>query len=280
MLADPESGCAAIIDPVWVYNPVSGQASREFVDELLAYTREKDFQLEWVFETHAHADHLTAAALICAESGSRTAIGRGICGVQKNFKRVFNLPELATDGSQFDRLLAEGDQLQLGNLTIKIMELPGHTDDSIAYQVDDAVFVGDTLFHPAFGTARCDFPGGDAGKLYDSIKRLHALADETRLFLCHDYPDKGQAPRHSMTVAESRDNNIHVGGNVARQTFIEMREKRDAGLGLPKLIMASLQVNIRSGGLPTAEDNGISYLKTPFNSDIAALVNGNSTKQF
>ena len=157
------------------------------------------------------------------------------------------------------------------------MELPGHTDDSIAYVVEDAVFVGDSLFHPAYGTARCDFPGGDAASLYDSIKRLHALADETRLFLCHDYPGKGQQPRHTMTVKESRDNNVHVGGNVTKRAFIEMRENRDAGLSLPKLILPSLQVNIRAGGLPATEDNGVSYLKIPFNIDIAALVNGKNT---
>jgi glyoxylase-like metal-dependent hydrolase (beta-lactamase superfamily II) len=275
VLADLETGSAAIIDPVWVFDPVSGKADRGPVDEVLAYVRDKGCRVEWVLETHAHADHLTAAALIKAETGARTGIGPGICKVQENFKRLFGLPDLKADGSQFDRLLGEGDQLQLGGLTIRVMEVPGHTDDSIAYLVNDAVFVGDTLFHPSIGTARCDFPGGDAGKLYDSIQRLHGLPGTTRVFLCHDYPDKGAQPVHSITVAESRQDNIHIGGAASRAAFVEMREQRDATLNMPKLILPALQVNIRSGGLPAADSNGVHYLKLPFNSNIASLVSGN-----
>ena len=225
-----------------------------------------------MLETHAHADHLTAADLVRRRTGARIACGRGICRVQETFAGVFNMTGVATDGSQFDRLLAEGDTLNVGSLEIRVIETPGHTADSVSYLVEDAVFVGDTLFAPAFGTARCDFPGGDAGRLYDSIARIHALPDETRIFLCHDYPKAGEEPVCTVTVAESRRDNVHVGAGKSRDSFVAMRRGRDAQLGLPKLILPSLQVNILAGAAPEPDSNGVTYLRTPFNRALAELV--------
>ena len=279
LVADEATRKAAVIDPVWVYDPVSGFADRSAVDALLHTAEEKGLEIEWVLETHAHADHLTAAAVIVEETGAQLGIGRGIRTVQANFARVFDLPGLETNGSQFDRLFAEGDTLALGKTELRVMEVPGHTDDSIAYVTDGAAFVGDTLFAPAYGTARCDFPGGDAGKLYDSIQRLHALPDDTRLYLCHDYPAEGEQPRSHVTVAESRRDNIHVGGGKDRASFVAMREARDATLKLPRLILPSLQINIRAGSPPSAGRNGAAYLKIPFNASIEALLAASPRKE-
>lgn len=272
LLADLAAGRAAVIDPVWVYDPVSGHADPGFTDGLLQWAAGEGLAIDWVLETHAHADHLSSAGYIGDRTGARIAIGRGIREVQANFARVFNLPGVATDGSQFDRLLAEGDEVEIGGLCVRVMETPGHTRDSLTYLAGDAAFIGDTLFAPAYGTARCDFPGGDAGMLFDSITRLHALPPATRLHLCHDYPAEGQSPTSVVTVAESRAENVHAADGTAREAYVAMRDARDATLKLPRLIYPSLQVNIRAGHAPEAEDNGASYLRIPFNNDIADLL--------
>jgi glyoxylase-like metal-dependent hydrolase (beta-lactamase superfamily II) len=253
LLADPVEQKAAIIDPVLVYDPVSGQTDTAFIEQVLAEAERAGYSIQWVLETHAHADHLTAAELVKRQSGAKTACGRGICGVQKNFARVFNMEQTPTDGSQFDRLLVEGDGIQLGRLNIEVM---------------------DTLFAPAFGTARCDFPGGDAGQLYDSIKKLYQLPGETRLFLCHDYPKEGEKPVKEVTVKQSQQTNIHLKADTTRSEFVAMRTARDSQLGLPRLILPSLQVNILAGATPAAESNGVTYLRTPFNRSIADLIKG------
>jgi glyoxylase-like metal-dependent hydrolase (beta-lactamase superfamily II) len=271
LVADTVDKVAAVIDPVWVYDPVSGLADASFIDNVLEVARQAGYRLEWVLETHAHADHLTAADVLRRKTGARIACGHGIGAVQQTFAAAFNMHDTATDGSQFDRLLAEGDVISLGQLEIRVIETPGHTADSITYLVNDAAFVGDTLFAPAYGTARCDFPGGDAGQLYDSIARIHALSDATRIHLCHDYPPADEAPRCVVTVAESRRDNVHVGGGATRAEFVAMREGRDAKLGLPRLILPSLQVNILAGAAPKPDPNGVSYLRTPFNRPLSEL---------
>lgn len=272
LLVDPASRSAVIIDPVWVFNPVSGVADTAFIEEVLGAANEEGWRIEWVLETHAHADHLTAADQVKQRTGAKTACGRGICGVQENFSKVFNMNNVQTDGSQFDRLLDEGDIINLGGLQIHVMETPGHTGDSVTYLVEDAAFVGDTLFAPAFGTARCDFPGGDAGQLYDSIRKIYALPQDTRVFLCHDYP-KGEAdPIRQITVAQSLAENIHLRQDTSREEYIAMRHGRDSQLGLPRLILPSLQVNILAGAIPESEENGVTYLRTPFNQSIADLI--------
>lgn len=272
LVADIEAAVAAIIDPVWVFDPVSGQASRESIDGVLAAMNAKGWTLAWVLETHAHADHLSAGALLRDETGAPIAIGAGIRSVQETFSRVYNTPEAPVNGEPFDRLLEEGDELRLGEHTLRVLATPGHTNDSITYLVGDAAFIGDTLFAPYYGSARCDFPGGDAGLLYDSVQKLYALPDETRLFLCHDYPPEGTEPRAMVTVAESRRKNIHINDGTTRDAFIAMREERDAGLKLPQLIFPAIQVNVLAGAAPSAEDNGVSYLKLPFNTTVAALL--------
>jgi len=276
LLADSSEKAAAIIDPVWVFDPVSGLADTAFIDQVLAVAEQAGYRVEWVLETHAHADHLTAADLLRRRTGAKIACSRGICGVQENFARVFNMTETATDGSQFDRLLEDGEVIQLGQLEICVMETPGHTGDSITYLVGDAAFIGDTLFTPTFGTARCDFPGGDAAQLYDSIRKLYALPEETRLFLCHDYPKAGEKPRREMTVKESRNGNIHLKGDTPKAEFVAMRTGRDGQLGLPRLILPSLQVNILGGAAPGPDSNGVTYLRLPFNRALADLIKGES----
>lgn len=272
LLSNPDTQTAAIIDPVWVYDPVSGGVDSTFIDQVLETARRKNLKIVWVLETHAHADHLTAAGEIRRRTGARIACGKGICSVQETFARVFNETDLATDGRQFDRLLGEGDSIDLGGLEIRVIETPGHTNDSVTYLVEDAAFVGDTLFTPSYGTARCDFPGGDAGQLYDSICRIYQLEDDTRIFLCHDYPKEGEPPSCRITVAESRASNIHIRTGTTREEYVAMRTERDARLGLPRLIMPSLQVNIRAGETPAPDSNGVSYLKTPFNRAIPDLI--------
>lgn len=272
LLTDPSSGVAAVIDPVWVYDPASGRADESFIDTVLTAAQQAACRIEWVLETHAHADHLTAADRVRQRTGAGIACGSGICTVQRTFAGVFNLPDLPSDGSQFDRLLREGDTLRLGSLNIRVIETPGHTADSITYLVGDAAFVGDTLFAPGYGTARCDFPGGDAASLFDSIQRLHTLPAETRLFLCHDYPGDGVQPVCSVTVAESRARNVHVSENTEKNEFVSMRRKRDAGLGLPRLIYPALQINIRAGAVPAPDSTGVSYLRTPFDVSLAELL--------
>jgi glyoxylase-like metal-dependent hydrolase (beta-lactamase superfamily II) len=279
LVADKVSKAAAVIDPVWVYDPVSGTADGAFIGQVLAAARGAGYRIEWVLETHAHADHLTAADLLRRETGTRIACGHGICQVQKTFAAAFGMHDAAADGSQFDRLLAEGDAIALGQLEIRVIETPGHTADSVTYLVQDAAFVGDTLFAPSYGTARCDFPGGDAGQLYDAIARIHALPDHTRIHLCHDYPKAGAAPVCVVTVAESRRENVHIRDGISREEFVAMREGRDAQLGLPRLILPSLQVNILAGAAPQPEANGVSYLRTPFNRPLSELISATSKQQ-
>jgi glyoxylase-like metal-dependent hydrolase (beta-lactamase superfamily II) len=274
LLADSSDKVAAIIDPVWVFDPVSGLADTAFIENVLAVARLAGYRIEWVLETHAHADHLTAADQVRQRTGAKIACGRGICGVQENFTRVFNMTDTATDGSQFDRLLAEGDVIKLGQLDVFVIDTPGHTGDSISYLAQDTAFIGDTLFAPAFGTARCDFPGGDAAQLYDSIRKLYQLPEETRLFLCHDYPQADDEPVRDITVGESRSMNIHLKAETTKEEFIAMRTQRDSQLGLPRLILPSLQVNILAGAAPGAGSNGVEYLRTPFNRILADLIKG------
>ena len=271
LIADPPSKAAAIIDPVLVFNPVSGLTDTGFIQQVIDAAASNDYRIDWVLETHAHADHLTAADFLRQSTGAKIACGKGICDVQKNFARVFNM-DLPLDGSQFDRLLADGDIIQIGQLQVHVMETPGHTGDSVSYLVEDAAFIGDTLFAPGSGTARCDFPGGDAGKLFDSIEKLYQLPTETRLFLCHDYPREGQEPRCEVSVRESRKDNIHINSETAKEKFVVMREQRDAQLGLPRLILPSLQVNILAGAAPGPDSNGVSYLRTPLNRSIPDLI--------
>lgn len=272
LLADRDSKVAAIIDPVWVYDPVSGMADTTFIDAAFDAARQETWRIEWVLETHAHADHLTAAGYLRRKTGAKLACGAGIRDVQRMFAKAFDFRDTPTDGSQFDRLLEEGETLPLGGLSIRVLETPGHTGDSISYLVDQAVFVGDTLFAPAHGTARCDFPGGDAARLFDSITRLHSLPDDTRMYLCHDYPKDGEEPVCSVTVGESRRTNVHVREGTQKQDFVAMRNERDAHLGPPRLILPSLQVNILAGAPPPPDSNGVSYLRTPFNRPLNELI--------
>lgn len=254
---------AAIIDPVLDYNHRSGKTSTQAADAVIADLKQLGLSLKYILETHAHADHLSSAPYIKEQCGGQTGIGARIPVVQGVFKGVFNMADLATDGSQFDLLLGEGDSLELGELSIKVMETPGHTPACVSYQIGDAIFIGDTFMTPSYGTARADFPGGDASTLYQSLERILSFPDETRLYLCHDYPEAGNDPQHLCTVGEQR-NNIHMQGSNA-DDFIKLRKERDAELEMPVLILPSIQVNIRAGQLPEPEDNGIAYLKIPLN---------------
>ena len=274
LLADSRDRVAAIIDPVWVFDPISGLADTSFIENVLAVAKQAGYRIEWVLETHAHADHLTAADQVRQRTGAKIACGHGIRGVQETFTRVFNMTDTAIDGSQFDRLLAEGDVIKLGQLDVLVMETPGHTGDSVSYLAEDTAFIGDTLFAPAFGTARCDFPGGDAAQLYDSIRKLYELPEETRLFLCHDYPQADEEPVRDITVGESRTKNVHLKTETTKEDFVAMRTRRDSQLGLPRLILPSLQVNILAGENPGADTNGVVYLRTPFNRTLADLIKG------
>ena len=261
----PGSACA-IIDPVLDYDPKSGRTRTDSADKLVAFVREQRLRVRWILETHAHADHLTAAPYLRSELGGQIAIGSNITQVQAIFKKVFNLePGFRLDGSQFDQLLDDGETLAIGSLQIEALAVPGHTPSCMAYKVGDAVFVGDTLFMPDVGTARCDFPGGDAATLYRSVRKLLALPPATRLFMCHDYPPDGRAAKWASTVADQRARNIHIHDGVTEGQFIAMRKARDATLEMPNLILPSIQVNIRAGQLPPAEANGKSYLKIPLN---------------
>jgi glyoxylase-like metal-dependent hydrolase (beta-lactamase superfamily II) len=260
---DISSKQAAIIDPVLDFNYPSGRTGTNSADSVINDIKQLNLSLQYILETHAHADHLSAAPYLKQQCGGQTGIGAKIPVVQDVFKGVFNMTDLTTDGSQFDLLLGEGDSLTLGELNIKVLETPGHTPACVSYQIDDALFIGDTFLAPNYGTARADFPGGDASTLYQSLKRILSFPDETRLFLCHDYPEEGVAPQSVCTVADQR-NNVQLQGSGA-DAFIEMRKTRDAQLEMPVLILPAIQVNIRAGQLPTAEDNGVAYLKIPLN---------------
>lgn len=261
----PASPCL-IIDSVLDYDHKSGRSKTTSADKVIEYVKENHLETEWILETHAHADHISAAPYLKSKLGGKMAIGDHIAIVQSVFKKVFNLEEsFATDGSQFDYLIKDGEAIAFGNLCFKSLFVPGHTPACMAYQVGDAVFVGDTMFMPDVGTARCDFPGGDAHHLYQSMKKILSLPPETRLFMCHDYPPNDRPVAFETTVAEQKRSNIHMHDGITEDQFTEMRTKRDAGLEMPVLILPSVQVNIRGGEMPPKEDNGISYLKIPMN---------------
>jgi len=261
----PGATCA-IVDSVLDYDPKSGRTGTSSADKLVAFVQEKELAVEWILETHAHADHLSAAHYLRQVLGGKIAIGAAITNVQDVFKRIFHLePEFQPDGRQFDRLLQDGETFAIGALSAQALSVPGHTPACMAYRIGDAVFVGDTLFMPDVGTARCDFPGGDAHTLYRSMRKLLDLPGDTRLFMCHDYPPAGRAAAWETTVARQRADNIHVHDGVSEQEFVKMRSARDATLEMPVLILPSVQVNIRAGAMPPKEDNGVSYLKIPIN---------------
>ena len=256
----------AIIDSVLDYDPKSGRTTTASAEKVVDYVKEHQLKVEWILETHAHADHLSAAPYLKKHLGGKTAIGDHITQVQKVFKGIFNLEStFKQDGSQFDHLLASDEEFKVGEITGKVLFVPGHTPACVAYQFGDAVFVGDTMFMPDVGTARCDFPGGDARTLYASTRRILSLPADTRLFLCHDYPPTQRPIAFETTVAEQRAKNIHVHDGISEAQFVEMRTKRDATLEMPVLILPAVQINIRAGELPPKEDNGISYLKIPLN---------------
>ena len=266
VIADAQARRAAIIDPVLDYDPKSGQISTASADKVLDFIKEQGLQVDWILETHAHADHLSAAHYLKQHTGARIAIGEHIRAVQSTFKAVFNLESsFPPDGSQFDHLFADGETFMIGQLQATALLVPGHTPADMAYRVGDSLFVGDTLFMPDVGTARADFPGGDAHALYRSIRRLLALPPETKVFVCHDYPPDSRGPQCQTTIAEQSANNIHVHDGISEADFVAMRSARDATLGMPTLILPSIQVNIRAGNLPPAEGNGVHYLKIPLN---------------
>ncbi|MBA1258070.1 MBL fold metallo-hydrolase [Pseudomonas sp. HR1] len=260
----PGSRCA-IVDSVLDYDPHSGRTATLSADRVARFVRDQGLTVEWLLETHAHADHLSAAPYLRRQLGGRIAIGEGIRRVQGAFKDVFNLePEFRLDGSQFDHLFQPDEVFHIGALTARALHVPGHTPADMAYQVEEEhVFVGDTLFMPDVGSARCDFPGGSARDLYRSIRRLLTLPEATRLYLCHDYPPAGREARHETTVGEERALNVHVRDGVDEDAFVALRTRRDATLSMPTLILPAIQVNIRAGTLPPAEANGRRYLKIP-----------------
>lgn len=266
LVSDPATGQAAIIDPVLDFDAASARTSTRSIDAVMAALRSSDLTLALVLETHAHADHLTAAAHLRAATGVSIGIGGRITQVQSAFAPLFGADDVRPDGAVFDHLYADGDAFALGDLTVEVIHTPGHTPACVSYRIGDAVFTGDTLFMPDYGTARTDFPGGDARTLYRSIQRLLALPDETRIFVGHDYLPQGRTDfRFETTVAEQRAQNIHVGGGASEDAFVAMREARDATLGAPQLILPSLQVNIRAGDLPPPDANGQRYLRLPLN---------------
>ncbi len=264
---DPESLRGAVIDSVLDYDPASGRTSFSSADAIIAYVGEKELAIDWLLETHAHADHLSAAPYLQQTLGGKIAIGASITLVQNVFGKLFNAgTEFQRDGSDFDALFHDGDQFKIGHLDVTVLHVPGHTPADIAYVIGDAVFVGDTMFMPDYGTARCDFPGGDARTLFRSLRRILELPGDTRLFMCHDYLPEGRD--HFVwetTVAEQRANNVHAHDGITEDAFVAMREARDATLDMPRLILPSVQVNMRAGHLPEPEENGVRYLKIPLN---------------
>lgn len=264
VVSDPTTRKAAVIDPVLDFDAASGRTATKSADELIDYARQKDLGVDWILETHVHADHLSGAPYVQERLGGVIAIGAHVAEVQKTFKKIFNIADLATDGSQFDRRFADGDTFSVGDIEGRVIATPGHTPACVTYVIGDTAYVGDTLFMPDFGTARTDFPGGSAQLLYQSIQKILALPEDTRLFMCHDYKAPGRdVYAWETTVAEQRDNNVHIDKTVSEETFVERREKRDRQLGMPKLILPAIQVNIRAGRLPAPEDNEIRYLKIP-----------------
>ena len=259
----PDTPCV-VIDSVLNFDPKSGRTSTNSADELITFIQKNHLQLAWILETHAHADHLSAAPYIQKQLGGKIAIGYHIQDVQKVFKGIFNLePEFKVDGSQFDYLIEEGKNLEFGNLSIHPIFVPGHTPACMAYEIGDAIFVGDTLFMPDVGTARCDFPGGSANNLYKSIQKILSYPDNTRLFMCHDYPPSNRPVAYETTVAKQKKDNIHIHDGISEEQFVEMRTKRDKTLQMPVLLLPSIQVNVRAGHPPPPENNGKRYLKIP-----------------
>jgi len=266
VVADNATCQAAVIDPVLDFDFKSGRTSTRSADALLGHLREQRLTVQWILETHAHADHLSSARYIQQQAGGRVAIGENIRQVQAVFKKLFNLESaFVPDGSQFDHLFKDGDAFAIGEVEATALLVPGHTPADMAYRIDGAIFVGDTLFMPDVGTARADFPGGDAHMLYRSMRRILALPPQTRMFVCHDYPPPGRGPQWETTVAAQRAGNIHVHDGVTEAAFVAMRQARDATLEVPTLILPSIQVNVRGGRLPPPEDDGVSYLKIPLN---------------
>lgn len=261
----PHTPCV-VIDSVLNYDPKSGRTKTKSADEVIAFVKEQGLTVNWILETHAHADHLSAAPYLQKHLGGKIAIGSHIQDVQKVFKGIFNLEsEFPTNGSQFDYLIEEGQDIYAGNLTIHPLFVPGHTPACMAYAIGDAIFAGDTIFMPDVGTARCDFPGGNAKTLYQSVQKILSYPDDTRLFMCHDYPPTDRPIAYETTVGEEKRKNIHVHEGVTEPQFVEMRNQRDQTLEMPVLILPSIQVNIRAGHPPPAEANGKTYLKIPFN---------------
>ena len=266
VVADPQGNECAVIDPVLDFDVASGRTSTKSADEIISFIESEGLSLQWILETHVHADHLTAARHFKKKLGGTIGIGENVTAVQSVFKEIFNSQDLIPDGKQFDRLFSDGDSFRIGELDGLVLHTPGHTPACCTYVVGDAGFVGDTMFMPDFGTARCDFPGGDAEKLYESIQKIFALPGETRLFMCHDYKtaDRDEFAWES-TVAEQREKNIHIHDGVSADEYVAFRTERDATLSVPKLLLPSLQVNIRAGDFPPPDSNGVSYLKIPLN---------------
>ena len=266
VVSDPTSGQCALVDPVLDYDPAAGRTSHKNADRLIAYVREHGLRVQWILETHVHADHLSAGHYLKEQLGGTLAIGDRITVVQDTFGKLFNVePEFATDGRQFDRLFKDGETFRVGNVEARAIHTPGHTPACMTYLIGDAAFVGDTLFRPDYGTARCDFPGGDARTLYRSIHtKLFALPDATRVFMCHDYKAPGRDQYlYETTIGAERTGNVHIHVGIGEEQFVTMRQARDATLGMPTLILPSVQINMRAGELPPAEDNGTRYLKIP-----------------
>ena len=264
IVQDPNSGSCAIVDPVLDYEAASGQTTTESADEVVAKVEAENLTVEWILETHVHADHLSAAPYLQKRLGGKIGIGAHITEVQNIFGNLFNAePEFHRNGSQFNQLFADGDTFAIGGLTVTAMHTPGHTPACMTYQIGDSLFVGDTLFMPDFGTARCDFPGGNASALYQSIQRLFTLPPETRIFMCHDYMPNGREMRYETTVGEQKQFNIHLHDGISEDEFVTMRSAKDKTLSMPALMLPSVQVNMRAGELPPPEDNGIRYLKIP-----------------
>lgn len=267
VVADPETKACAVIDSLLDYDAAAGRTDTESADQLIGFVRDKGLTLEWIIDTHVHADHLTAAQYIKSELGGRTAIGADITQVQSVFGEIYNAGgSFLPDGSQFDYLFKDDETYAVGKLAAHAIHTPGHTPTCMTHVIGDACFVGDTLFMPDYGTARCDFPGGDAKQLYRSIQKIFSLPGETRMFLCHDYKAPGRDSfEWETTVREQQSSNIHVRSGISEREFVEMRTKRDATLSMPKLILPSIQVNMRAGSMPAPEENGTAYLKIPIN---------------
>ncbi len=266
VVSDPATNACAIIDPVLDYDAVSGRTSRRSVDSLLAFVRAEGLTPQWCLETHAHADHVSAGHVLRQEMGVTIGIGAEIVDVQKTFASLFNMKDLVTDGRQFDRLLADGEEIALGQMKIRVMHTPGHTPACVTYLIGDAAFIGDTMFMPDYGSARADFPGGDAAALYKSVRKILALPGNTRIFCCHDYKAPGRDKfAWETTVAQQRRANLHVRDGVSEDEFVAMRTARDKTLNMPALLIPAIQLNIRAGALPPAEDNGVAYVKVPLN---------------